>query len=107
MSPSSRKRPSKKKPSRLKDGRTPRAQPPQSHARYTPPLTPTIRFRPVWHKAVGAAQILLGLALVVLNFFQHGDAQYLPGGHNEGYFIVGAAVAAAASWWFGAFDRPG
>lgn len=47
-----------------------------------------------------------GLALVVVNYLDYGDRALLPGGHQEGYFLLGLAIALSGSWWLGLFDRP-
>ena len=75
-------------------------------SRYTPPSR-KIRFRPGWHKAVGFALLLVGVALVALNDMMLLDfpATLLPGGHNEGYLFLGLAIVGYSTWWFGWFDR--
>lgn len=77
---------------------------PAPSARYTPPVSVTFRVRPLWHKVIGALLILVGAALVVINYLDY-SADILPGGHQEAYFLLGIIVAASSSWWFGAFDR--
>lgn len=72
--------------------------------RYTPPKTVAFRIRPTWHKVAGVIQVLLGIALVVINYIDYA-ASILPGGHQEAYFLLGIVIAGGASWWFGAFDR--
>lgn len=74
-------------------------------ARYTPPPR-VVRFRPRWHMWAGIAQVLLGVALVVVNYGEELGLSVLPGGHQEVYFLAGVVVAAGSTWWFGWFDRP-
>ena len=50
--------------------------------------------------------IVLGAALVLVNFAEYEEIGVLPGGHSELYFLAGLAIAASSVWWFGAFDRP-
>lgn len=66
-----------------------------------------IRFRPGWHKAMGAALLLVGLAVVVLNdvMMLQPSVTLLPGGHSELYLIAGVGIAGYSTWWFGWFDR--
>jgi len=73
--------------------------------RYTPPV-PRKRLRPGWHRLAGWGQVVLGVALIVLNYAQDFGPVLLPGGHNELYFLAGLVVAAAGTWWLGVFDRP-
>ena len=63
-----------------------------------------MRIRPTWHKLIGALLIVAGAALVIINYADY-SAHILPGGHQEGYFLLGIVIAASSSWWFGAFDR--
>ena len=79
----------------------PQAPPPS--ARYTPPAWRL--YRPRAHKVVGIALLLLGLAIVVINYVDLGGAHILPGGHQEGYFFLGLLIAGTSTWWFGWFDR--
>ena len=58
----------------------------------------------MWHRVIGGLQIVLGVAIVIINYADY-SVHILPGGHQEGYFILGVALAAASIWWFGAFDR--
>ena len=71
--------------------------------RYTPSTLPGVRTRPAWHKAIGVAQIALGLGIVLVNFLDY-SAHILPGGHLEVYFVVGVLIAACSLWWFDALD---
>lgn len=90
--------------SRMPD--TPRAV--ESSARYTPPSR-HVRVRPSWHKVVGFALLVLGLLIVLVNYaINLGGVPpwVLPGGHNEGYLVLGLVIAGASMWWFGWFDRP-
>lgn len=104
MSPASRGRPGRSK----RRGPTPRRRPAEreteSSSRYTPPAPPEVRFRPGWHKVVGWLQIAAGLAVVALHYGL--GLQVLPGGHNDGWLVIGFVVAAGGTWWLGVFDRP-
>lgn len=102
MSPKSSRRPrSPRGPKRV-----PRANEARSTStpRYTPPIK-HVRFRPAWHRVVGAVELLLGVAVIAVNYAQY-ETAILPGGHNELYFLVGLGIGAGSLWWFGAFDRP-
>lgn len=79
---------------------------PQQSSRYTPP-TKSTRFRPDWHKTVGALILVLGAAIAVLNdvMLLGAPTTLLPGGHTELYLVLGVAIAAYSTWWFGWFDR--
>lgn len=77
---------------------------PSPTGRYTPPKAMAFRIRPTWHKVAGVIQMLVGVALVVINYIDY-SADILPGGHQEVYFLVGIVIAGGSSWWFGAFDR--
>lgn len=71
--------------------------------RYTPPRF--VRFRPTWHKVVGGIILGLGLGIVILNYLEDLELNTMPGPHSELYFLLGLAVAAYSTWWFGWFDR--
>lgn len=71
--------------------------------RYTPPRH--ARFRPTWHKVVGGIVLGLGLGIVILNYLEELELNTMPGPHSEAYFLLGLAVAAYSTWWFGWFDR--
>ena len=93
-------------------GPTPRARRPETaEPRSQPSVTPSpiaerrYRRRPRWHRAVGWLSISIGLAVVVINYLDFADLNLLPGGHQEGYFLLGLAVAASGTWWLGLFDR--
>ena len=79
---------------------------PQPSSRYTPPIK-SIRFRPDWHKTVGALVLVLGVAVAVVNdvMLLGASTTLLPGGHSEFYLVLGVAIAAYSTWWFGWFDR--
>jgi hypothetical protein len=66
-----------------------------------------VRYRPEWHKIVGALILVLGLAVIVLNdvMLLGASRSLLPGGHNELYLILGVVIAGYSTWWFGWFDR--
>lgn len=79
---------------------------PSPSARYTPPAR-SVRLRPQWHKGIGAAVLIVGIAVAVLNdvMLLGASATLLPGGHSELYLLLGVGVAAYSTWWFGWFDR--
>lgn len=75
-------------------------------SRYTP-HRPSVRQRPDWHKGVGLALLIAGVAIAVLNDvmrLQPGTT-LLPGGHTELYLLLGLAIGGSSMWWFGWFDR--
>jgi hypothetical protein len=102
MAPRSRAR----KPTVLKQARTARrgrAAKPEHVGRYTAPQRRAFGFRPGWHKGVGAVLIVAGVALFLIcesNTWGIHDF----GGHI--WYLVGIAIAASSSWWFGLFDPP-
>ncbi len=108
MSPVSK--PRKKKPRTRRvpaqgRGRTQTTDPAvEAPRRYTPPKV--TRFRPTWHRVTGGILLTVGLAIVVLNYLEELELNAMPGPHSEGYFLLGIAVAAWSTWWFGWFDRP-
>lgn len=63
-------------------------------------------FRPTWHKVVGAALVVFGVALFAINDLALFDIEIMPGGHNEVWAPVAIFIAASSMWWFGWFDRP-
>lgn len=79
---------------------------PIASSRYTPPIK-HIRFRPTWHKVVGALSILLGVGIAATNdvMLLERSTTLLPGGHNELYLMLGVIVAGSSLWWFGWMDR--
>jgi hypothetical protein len=78
---------------------------PAASSRYTPPVK-SFRFRPGWHKTVGALFVVLGLAVVILNDAMLGNSvTLLPGGHSELYLVLGVMIAGYGTRWFGWFDR--
>ena len=85
-------------------GAPPVAKAPAASGRYTPPVT-QFRIRPGWHRVVGVAELVIGVAIVVINYVDYADLRILPGGHNELYFLLGMFIAGGAMWWFGWFDR--
>ena len=103
MSPRSR---SRRSPKRKGPARAPRAdsdgRPP---GRYTAPA-PVFRTRPRWHKALGIATALLGIGLIVVNYMDYVGSELLPGGHQDGYLLLGVLIVVSSVWWFGLFDRP-
>ncbi len=82
-----------------------RAPSPAPTSRTTPKRT--IRFRPGWHRAIGAALLLVGVALAALNdvMMLQPSLTLLPGGHSELYLFAGIGIAGYSTWWFGWFDR--
>ena len=84
----------------------PRADPPPT-SRYTPPAPKAVRFRPTWHRVVGAAIVIFAVAIFVANdvIFVGASRSPLPGGHSELYLVLALAVAGYGTWWFGWFDR--
>lgn len=79
---------------------------PGASARYTPPIK-HVRFRPGWHRVVGAVTVLLGVGVAVANdaMLLGAPATMLPGGHNELYLLLGVVIAGSSLWWFGWMDR--
>ncbi len=63
------------------------------------------RLRPWWHRAIGAGQVIVGVASIIVNYVDYGRTSLLPGGHQELYFVAGLLVAGSSIWWFGWFDR--
>lgn len=96
------------RPTAARPPRVDRPQPePQATSRYTPPGRRSVRIRPTWHRVVGAAILVLGVTIAVLNdlIFVGAARSPLPGGHSELYLMLAFAVAGYATWWFGWFDR--
>lgn len=77
---------------------------PASSGRYTP-SSRAFRIRPGRHKVFGVLQLIVGLAIIVLNYADYWDVNLLPGGHQEIYFVLGLLLAGGSIWWFGWFDR--
>lgn len=71
--------------------------------RYTPPRH--VRFRPTSHKAIGGVILGVGLLVVILNYLEEFELNTMPGPHSALYFLLGMAIAAYSTWWFGWFDR--
>ena len=66
------------------------------------------RRRPTWHKPVGIAVAVAGIALLALNdLVLVGLRTPLPGGHSEAYFVAGLASAFAGAWLTGVMDARG
>lgn len=87
------------RPSVKPTGRTGRDQPPRA---------PLKRVRPRSHSIVGALLLIAGATVIVLNYaivLGGVPKGALPGGHSEGYLILGLAIAGSSTWWFGWFDR--
>jgi hypothetical protein len=72
---------------------------------YTPPATQAARtryrLRPAWHKVIAVMLVASGGGLFFSCEFNIGGIHHY-GGHV--WFLVGIAVAAASTWWFGLFD---
>ena len=73
--------------------------------RYTPPKRAEYRIRPGAHKVIGVVELVLGFAIIFINYVDYANMRLLPGGHQEGYFVLGMVIAAGSLWWFGWFDR--
>lgn len=76
-------------------------------ARVTP-SKPVKRFRPRWHLVVGIVLLVLGVAVAGMNdaiLLGGVPTWLLPGGHSEGYLVLGLVLAAWSTWWFGWYDR--
>ena len=93
-------------PKRARLNRGSAAPEPEPPRRTTVP-TRSIRFRPSWHKLVGATLLAVGLALASGNdvMLLRPSPVLLPGGHNEFYLFAGFGSAAYSTWFFGWFDR--
>lgn len=63
--------------------------------------------RPGWHRPVGIAVAVLGIALILVNYAEQFGLGLMPGGHKEAYFILGVVMGAVGAWFLAAFDRPG
>ena len=61
-----------------------------------------VGFRPRWHKAVAWLLIVSGAALFFICSF-NGWHLHQHGGHV--WYLVGIAIAATSTWWFGLFDK--
>ncbi|MEO7557061.1 MAG: hypothetical protein ABIV94_10725 [Acidimicrobiales bacterium] len=81
------------------------APPVKPNRRSTAPVAQTFRIRPPYHKVIGVLELVVGIAIVIVNYIDYADVSILPGGHQEVYLILGVAIAAGSMWWFGAFDR--
>lgn len=64
------------------------------------------RVRPDWHRPAGITVVVIGAALILVNYAEHLDINWMPGGHQEAYFLLGIAIAAFGAWFLSAFDRP-
>lgn len=49
---------------------------------------------------------VLGVLLIVVNYAEHMNLGWMPGGHNEGYFALGIVIAGLGAWFLAVFDRP-
>ena len=79
---------------------------PEASARYTPKV-PAYRLRPGWHRVIGWVGVVFGVLVAAVNdlMLMGEDLTLLPGGHNEGYLLLGIAIAGASTWFLGLFDR--
>lgn len=70
-----------------------------------PSRKPPRRRRPVWHRPFGWAVVVVSVLMIVVNDLTLvGLSSPLPGGHSEGYLVLGVAVAGAGAWLIGLFD---
>ena len=78
----------------------------EASGRYTP-KKPTFRRRPIWHRIAGWVGVGLGIGVAATNdlMLMTYHVTLLPGGHNEGYLLLGLAIASGATWFLGLFDR--
>jgi len=76
---------------------------PESSGRTTAPKVRRYLFRPTWHKWMGALLLIGGFVLFFACLFNVGGIHKY-GGHV--WYLVGFAIAASSSWWFGLFDPP-
>ena len=76
-----------------------------SSPRYTPRQKRPFGFRPEWHKPLGWAIVLLGIAIAVVNDLAVFDIRVMPGGHSELYLVLALLVAGGGTWFLGLFDR--
>ncbi len=66
------------------------------------------RRRPGWQKVAGGVAAVASLVLIVVNdAVLVGLSTPLPGGHSEGYFLLGAVTASTGLWLTGVFDARG
>ena len=68
---------------------TPRAQ--ESAGRYTPPIPREQKVSPGWVPALMFTCLLLGVAIVILNYLPH----VLPGGTSNWYLLLGLGLITA------------
>jgi len=68
---------------------TPRAQ--ESSGRYTPPIPREQKVSPPWVPALMFTCLLLGVAIVILNYLPH----VLPGGTSNWYLLLGLGLITA------------
>ena len=80
----------RKTPTKRRGGRvTPRAQ--ESSGRYTPPIPREQKVSPTWVPALMFTCLLLGVAIVILNYLPH----VLPGGTSNWYLLLGLGLITA------------
>ena len=77
------------KPTRRGGRTTPKKQP-VSSGRYTPPTPRSQKVSPVWVPAVMFTCLLLGVAIIVVNYLD-----VLPGGTTNWYLLVGLGLITA------------
>lgn len=64
------------------------------------------RVRPEWHRPAGITVVVFGAVVILVNYAEHMEINWMPGGHKEVYFFLGIAIAALGAWFLSAFDRP-
>lgn len=76
--------------------------------RVTPRKHEELRIRSRIEKVLGVVTVVLGFALVIVNYLADLDGpDLLPGGHSPFYLLLGVAIAVTGTWWTGVFDRKG
>lgn len=50
--------------------------------------------------------VVLGVLLIVVNYAEHMNLGWMPGGHSEAYFALGIVIAGLGAWFLAVFDRP-
>ena len=64
-----------------------------------------VRYRPPWHRVIGAIELALGVLLIVIYYGTGFGYHPLPGS-PVWYYAVGGALAYYSTFWFGLWDRP-
>lgn len=99
------KKPTKRRGPGGRSGHHPRTTDPAAVPR-PPSARKVFPIRPTWHKVAGGGALVLGIGIIVVNYWEEFGAQVLPGGHSIAYFMLGLLVMASSAWWFGVFDKP-